>query len=121
MRKKKRPPHAPRAGPSTAELPPQRARPWWPTAGAALLVIAGAVAAWGVLRSRRVVFPPPAPARPQPTVTYADFVGAEAGGACHAAKYAPRKHSTHSRAGRPPPPAGAIPPFNARPFQFRAA
>src|SRR5438093_5689140 len=121
MRKKKRPTHAPRAGPSTAELPTQRARPWWPTAGAALLVIAGAVAAWGVLRSRRVVFPAPAPARPQPAVTSADFVGAEACGECHAAKYDAWKHSTHGRAGGPPTPARVIAPFNGRPIQFRDA
>src|SRR6266704_7203070 len=114
MRKKKR-------LTSTAELPTQRARPWWPTAGAALLVIAGAVAAWGVLRSRRVVFPAPAPARPQPAVTSADFVGAEACGECHAAKYDAWKHSTHGNAGGPPTPARVIAPFNGRPIRFRDA
>jgi tetratricopeptide (TPR) repeat protein len=112
---------APIPGQARATAPAQRTRPWWPTAGAALLVFAGAIAAGVVFRNRRVEFPAPAPARPRPAVSYADFVGAEACRECHAAIYDAWKQSTHGRAGGPPTPTRVIAPFNSRPMRFRDA
>src|SRR6267378_3667336 len=119
MSKKKRIAQAPIPGQSSATGPARRTRSWWPTAGAALLLLAGAA---GLLfRNRSVEFPAPEPARPQPAVSYADFVGAEACRECHTAIYDAWKQSTHGRAGGPPTPTRVIAPFNGRPMRFRDA
>src|SRR6266571_1514680 len=121
MSKKKRSAQPPSPRQPGAVARAQRARPWWPTAAAALLVLAGAVAAWLVFRNRGVELPAPAGAPPQPAVSYADFVGAETCGECHAAIYDGWKQSTHGRAGGPPTRARVIAPFNGRPIRFRDA
>src|SRR5437762_9268498 len=104
-----------------APTPPQRTRAWWPTAGAALVVLAAAVGSWVVLRNRQVEFPALPPAAPEPAVTSADFVGAETCRPCHTAIYDAWKQSTHGRAGAPPTPARVIAPFNGKPMRFRDA
>ena len=121
MSKKKRSAQPPSPRQPGAVARAQRARPWWPTAAAALLVLAGAVAAWLVFRNRGVELPAPAGAPPQPAVSYADFVGAETCGECHAAIFDGWKQSTHGRAGGPPTRARVIAPFNGRPIRFRDA
>ncbi len=104
-----------------APTPPQRTHAWWPTAGAALVVLAAAVAVWVVFRNRQAEFPAPAQAPPEPAVSYADFVGAEACQPCHATIYDAWRQSTHGRAGGPPTPARVIAPFNGTPMRFRDA
>src|SRR5204862_7011166 len=104
-----------------APTPPQRTRAWWPTAGAALVVLAAAVGAWVVLRNRQVEFPAPPPAAPEPPVTSADFVGAETCRPCHTAIYDAWKQSTHGRAGGPPTPPPVTAPLNGPPMRSRDA
>lgn len=65
-------------------------------------------------------FPDPAP-RADPTVTYADFAGAEACAECHEREYAAWSRSTHGRAGGEPGPETVIAPFDGRPIRFADA
>jgi tetratricopeptide (TPR) repeat protein len=69
----------------------------------------------------RVAFPRPRPAPPAAGPVAADFVGAEACGACHQQEYEVWRESTHGRAGGPPSPERVIAPFDGTPIRFRDA
>jgi tetratricopeptide (TPR) repeat protein len=63
----------------------------------------------------------PATAAPAEAPTFADFVGAETCGQCHARQYAAWKGSTHGRAGGPPTRNRVIAPFDGSPITFKDA
>ncbi len=65
--------------------------------------------------------PPPAVTGAGPAVRAADFVGAEACAACHAAQYGAWRRSTHGRAGGPPRAHTTLRPFDGTPIRFRDA
>jgi tetratricopeptide (TPR) repeat protein len=92
--------------------------------GAALLGVAiAAVGTWRLgrhLLTRPVAFPAPRE-RVAPAVSRAQFVGAEACAACHAAQVHAWRGSTHGRAGGAPLRAGVIAPFDGTPIRFRDA
>jgi mono/diheme cytochrome c family protein len=71
--------------------------------------------------SGRTPFPAPAPRDLRPASTFADFVGAEACGECHAEQYALWAASTHGRAGGEPPDVGLIARFDGAPLRFSDA
>ncbi len=96
-----------------------------PTVAVLVTVAIGAA----VLRSAAqtnpdAALPLPPPARSVPAVAqpaFADFVGAETCGACHAEQYATWRRSTHGRAGGPPTRARVIAPFTGAPIRFKDA
>jgi tetratricopeptide (TPR) repeat protein len=65
-------------------------------------------------------FPPPR-VESDPPVRFEDFVGAEACGGCHEARFRAWQQSAHGRAGGPPGPETLIAGFDGTPIRFRDA
>jgi tetratricopeptide (TPR) repeat protein len=96
----------------------------WRRAGAiaslVVVVLVASLAIWNYVAAA-IAFPPPRADDRLPSVTHADFVGAERCAACHTAEYAVWKRSTHGRAGGPAAPDLVIAPFNEGEIRFADA
>jgi tetratricopeptide (TPR) repeat protein len=90
----------------------------WVAAG--LVVAVGLAAGWWWWL-RPIEFPAPVAVAAGTTVTHADFVGAEACGACHRGRYEAWQGSTHGTAGGPPNRETVIAPFDGTPIRFADA
>jgi tetratricopeptide (TPR) repeat protein len=96
----------------------------WRRAGAiaslVVVVIVASLALWNYFAGA-IAFPPPRADDRSPSVTHADFVGAESCATCHAAEYTVWKRSTHGRAGGQASPDLVIAPFNEGEIRFADA